>query len=145
MTRTPPHAKWRAAGIALAVCAAAWPAHAATTAATAAAPPAASLVLAGEELALVGAMSDPTPPCLSCHGAGGRAGNARFPSLDGQPAAYLIQRLHEFQARARVKTPDPLTMTDVAAHLNEAQIEQAAAYFSTLPPTNIHNHPGDIR
>jgi cytochrome c553 len=42
--------------------------------------------------------------------------------------------LHEFQARARAKAPDPATMTAVAARLNEAQITQLAAYLSTLQP-----------
>ena len=96
--------------------------------------PPADLVLAGKELAQVGAMTDPTPPCVSCHRTEGPSDNARFPSLAGQPAAFIINRLHEFQARARVKAPDPLTMTDVAAHLDEVQIKQVAAYLSTLPP-----------
>jgi cytochrome c553 len=100
----------------------------------AAAPPPADGVLAGEELARVGAMSDPTPPCFSCHGTGGRSDNARYPGLEGQPSAFVINRLHEFQARARAKAPDPATMTAVAARLNEAQIQQVAAYLSTLTP-----------
>jgi cytochrome c553 len=100
----------------------------------AATPPAADLVRAGEELARVGAMADPTPPCINCHAIGGRSGNARFPSLAAQPAAYIVNRLHEFQARARAKAPDPVTMTAVAARLDETQIRQVAAYLSTLPP-----------
>ena len=79
-------------------------------------------------------MSDPTPPCISCHGTDGRSDKPRFPSLAGQPAAFVINRLHEFQARAKAKAPDPLTMTDVAAHLSEVQVRQVAAYLSTLPP-----------
>jgi cytochrome c553 len=96
--------------------------------------PPADLVLAGKELAQVGAMNDPTPPCVSCHRTDGHSDTARFPSLAGQPAAFVINRLHEFQARARANAPDPLTMTDVAAHLDEVQIRQVAAYLSTLPP-----------
>jgi cytochrome c553 len=99
----------------------------------AAAPPA-DLVRAGEQLAWVGAMADPTPACFSCHGNDGRSGNPRFPSLAGQPAAYVIDRLHAFQARARAQPPAPATMTAVAARLNEAQVNQVAAYLSTLPP-----------
>jgi cytochrome c553 len=92
------------------------------------------LLAAGQELAQVGAARDPTPPCFNCHGTEGRSDKARFPSLAGQPAAYVIGRLHEFQARARAKPPDPLSMTAVAAHLDERQIRQLAAYLSTLPP-----------
>jgi cytochrome c553 len=96
--------------------------------------PPADLVKAGEELARVGAMSDPTPPCFSCHVTGSATAPARFPSVAGQPAAFIVERLHEFQARARQKAPDPATMTAVAARLNETQIRQVAAYLSTLPP-----------
>jgi cytochrome c553 len=99
-----------------------------------AAPPPAGLVQAGKELAQVGAMRDPTPPCFSCHGTEGHSDKARYPSLAGQPAAYVVSRLHDFQARARAKPPDPLTMTAVAARLDEVQIRQVAAYLSTLPP-----------
>jgi cytochrome c553 len=97
-------------------------------------PPPGDLVAAGKELAYVGAMRDPTPPCISCHRTDGHSDNARFPNLAGLPAAYVVNRLHEFQARAKAKTPDPLTMTDVASHLSELQIEQVAAYLSSLPP-----------
>jgi cytochrome c553 len=96
--------------------------------------PEAGLLAAGQELAQVGAARDPTPPCFSCHGTEGRSDKARFPSLAGQPAAYVVGRLHEFQARASAMPPDPLSMTAVAAHLDEQQIRQLAAYLSTLPP-----------
>ena len=99
----------------------------------AAAPPDPRLVAAGATLALVGAAEDPTPACFSCHGAQGRGDNGRFPSLAGQPASYIVDRLHAFQARARAKLPEPATMTAVAARLSEAQVRQAAAYLSTLP------------
>jgi cytochrome c553 len=102
-------------------------------AAPAGAPPDAALVRAGETLAQVGAALDPTPACLICHGSAGRRDNGRFPSLGAQPAAYVVERLHDFQARAQAKAPEPVTMTAVAARLSEAQVRQAAAYFSTLP------------
>jgi cytochrome c553 len=100
----------------------------------AAAAPPADLLRAGERLARVGALSDPTPPCFSCHALDGRGDNPRFPSIAGQPAAFVIDRLHAFQARARARPPEPATMTAVAARLDEAQVRQVAAYLSTLPP-----------
>jgi cytochrome c553 len=100
----------------------------------AAPPPPADLAQAGKELAQVGAMTDPTPPCVSCHGIDGRGVGARFPNIAGQPAAFLVNRLHEFQARAKANAPDVGTMTEVSTHLNETQIGQVAAYLSTLPP-----------
>jgi cytochrome c553 len=95
--------------------------------------PRADLVRAGKELAQVGAMTDPTPPCVSCHGLDLHGVGARFPSIAGQPAVFLVERLHGFQARAKAKAPDFGTMTEVATHLNETQIRQVAAYLSTLP------------
>jgi cytochrome c553 len=91
-------------------------------------------VRAGAELANVGAPSDPTPACFSCHGPAGRSDSPRFPNLAGQPADYVVDRLHAFQARARAATPEPATMTAVASHLSEAQVRQVASYLSTLPP-----------
>jgi cytochrome c553 len=97
-----------------------------------AAPPPADLVRAGRELVELGAPSNPLPPCISCHRVGGRSDNTHFPNLAGQPAAYIVNRLREFQANAREKTPEPLSMAEIAAHLDEAQVQQVAAYLSTL-------------
>ncbi|MDB5775214.1 MAG: cytochrome [Herbaspirillum sp.] len=97
-----------------------------------AASPAPDLVAAGQRLAEAGAVPD-IEACFSCHAAGGKGNGARFPSIAGQPAAFLVNRLHEFQARAKAAPPKAGTMTAVSATLNEAQIQAAAAYLSTLP------------
>jgi len=94
--------------------------------------PAAGLVAAGKQLAQAGAVAAGVPACSSCHGVGSSGAGARFPGLAGQPAAFVVNRLHEFQARAEKKTPEPGSMTAIAARLDEMQIGQAAAYFSTL-------------
>ena len=96
----------------------------------ASAPASPQLVLAGKHLAEIGAVD--TAPCFSCHAAEGKGNGARFPSIAGEPARFLIDRLHEFQARAQGKAPQPGTMTAVAATLDERQIEAAAAYLSEL-------------
>lgn len=96
-------------------------------------PPAQSLVIAGKQLAEMGAGST-VPACFSCHAAGGKGNGARFPGIAGEPAAFVVARLHEFQARAKGKTPAPGTMTAVAALMNDAQIEEAAAYLSVTKP-----------
>jgi cytochrome c553 len=90
------------------------------------------LVLAGEQLADKGAAN--VPACFSCHAAQGKGNGARFPGIAAEPAQFVINRLHEFQARAQGKTPDPGTMTAVAAALDEKQIQEAAAYLSQLGP-----------
>jgi cytochrome c553 len=92
----------------------------------------AELVLAGQQLAEKGAAN--VGACFSCHAARGKGNGARFPSIAAEPAEFVISRLHEFQTRARAKTPEPGTMTAVAARLDEKQIEAAAAFLSQLEP-----------
>ena len=92
--------------------------------------PSPQLVRAGQRLAETGA--DNAPACFTCHAAQGDGNGARFPRVAGQPAQYVINRLHEFQARARGKAVEPATMTAVAATLGERQIEELSAYLSQL-------------
>ena len=72
--------------------------------------------------------------CFSCHGSQGQGDGARHPRIAGQPSQFIIDRLHEFQARARGKAPDPGSMTAIAAGLTEEQIKDAATYLSRLEP-----------
>jgi cytochrome c553 len=72
--------------------------------------------------------------CFSCHGAQGQGVGARYPRIAGQPAQFVIDRLHEFQARARGKTVAPRSMTGISTMLDEQEIGQAAAYLSQLKP-----------
>jgi cytochrome c553 len=101
--------------------------------ATGAQPPSEKLEMAGRQLAQMGAGAD-IPACFSCHAAGGKGNGARFPAIAGEPAAFVVDRLHEFQARAKVKPPAAGSMTAVAAKLNDTQIEEAAAYLSVIGP-----------
>ncbi len=94
-------------------------------------PPA--MVIAGKRLAELGAAPD-VPACFTSHAAGGKGNGARFPGIAGEPAAFVISRLHAFQARAKKGTPAPGTMTAVAATLNDRQIEAAAAFLSVIDP-----------
>ena len=86
-----------------------------------------ALALAGKQLAETGPAA-----CFSCHGAGGQGNGTRFPSIAGQPAQFITERIHEFQQRARQKTPQPGTMTAVSTTLSEDQIKASAAYLSRL-------------
>jgi cytochrome c553 len=86
------------------------------------------LLQAGKQLAEVGVAN--VAACFSCHGEQGKGNGARFPSIAGQPAQFVIVRLHEFQARARAQVPQPGTMTAIAATLTESQIQATAAYLS---------------
>ncbi|WP_244222960.1 c-type cytochrome [Cupriavidus lacunae] len=92
-----------------------------------------AMVIAGKRLAELGAAPD-VPACFTCHAADGKGSGARYPGIAGEPAAFVISRLHAFQARAKAGTPVPGTMTAVAATLDERQIEEAAAYLSVIDP-----------
>ncbi|WP_408321104.1 c-type cytochrome [Paraburkholderia sp. RL17-347-BIC-D] len=96
-------------------------------------PPAPELVAAGKQLAEMGAGTS-VLACFSCHAAGGKGNGARFPGIAGEPAAFTVARLHEFQARAKAAPPKAGTMTAVAGTLNDTQIEQVAAYLSVSGP-----------
>jgi cytochrome c553 len=87
-------------------------------------------IVAGKRLAESGASN--AAACFSCHGAQGLGNGARFPSIAAQPAQFIVDRLHEFQARAKAAAPQPGTMTAAAATLDESQIAEAAAYLSRL-------------
>jgi cytochrome c553 len=89
-----------------------------------------ALETAGRELAENGAAN--VAACFGCHAAQGKGNGARFPSIAGQPARFIVDRLHEFQARARASEPKPGTMTAVSATLTATQIDAAAAYLSKL-------------
>jgi cytochrome c553 len=94
--------------------------------------PAGQLVAAGKSLAESGAGAD-LAACFSCHAAGGQGNGARFPRIAGQPQKFVVDRLHEFQQRAKGATPKPGTMTAVSAALTERQIIQVASYLSVMP------------
>ena len=85
---------------------------------------------AGGALAETGATN--VLPCFSCHGSQGDGVGARFPSIAGQPVKFVVNRFHEFQEQALKTTPQPMTMTAVSTTLDEAQIEDVAAYLSQL-------------
>ena len=70
------------------------------------------------------------PACASCHGATGQGqAAAGFPRLAGQGRAYLVKQLRDF-ARGQRNNP---VMKPIAASLSEAQIEQVAVYYASLP------------
>lgn len=95
--------------------------------------PSAETISAGKLLAESGGKNG-VASCFSCHGPSGQGNGARFPAIAGQPMAFSIARIHEFQARARATPPKPGSMTEVASRMDDAQIEAAAAYFSVTKP-----------
>ena len=67
--------------------------------------------------------------CWRCHGADGTGGqDGAFPSLAGQRAAYLHDALRAFAARTRFSG----TMSEIAARLDAAEIQEIAGYYEQL-------------
>jgi cytochrome c553 len=69
--------------------------------------------------------------CVSCHGAGG-TGTHTIPRLAGQQVAYLEDSLKRYRSGAGERI-DP-RMAAYTRNLKDADIENLAAYLSTLQP-----------
>lgn len=68
--------------------------------------------------------------CQECHGADGNSAEAKFPRLAGQHAAYLAKQLRNFQSGERKHE----TMSNMAAGIGAADVEDIAAYFAGNRP-----------
>lgn len=67
--------------------------------------------------------------CAACHGANGISTSSQFPILAGQYPDYIARALHEYQKGDR-KNP---IMAGMAKSLSDQDIQDLAAYFSSLP------------
>lgn len=68
--------------------------------------------------------------CAACHGVNGVSPTDAWPNLAGQGHSYLVKQLKAFREGSR---KDPL-MEPLAKPLSDEQIENLAAYFSSLKP-----------
>lgn len=66
--------------------------------------------------------------CAACHGAQGISHSPLWPNLAGQKSAYLVKQLKDFRGDVR---KDPM-MTAMAKPLSDQDIDDLAAYFSSL-------------
>ncbi|MBI2993177.1 MAG: cytochrome c [Gammaproteobacteria bacterium] len=66
--------------------------------------------------------------CAACHGAEGLSPNDLWPNLAGQKYGYLVKQMKAFKDGSR---SDPM-MSPMAAPLTDVDIENAAAFFSSL-------------
>ena len=66
--------------------------------------------------------------CVACHGPAGVSSNPLWPNLAGQKDQYLVKQMKAFRDGER---KDPL-MSPMAAGLSDEDIENLAAYFSSL-------------
>lgn len=67
--------------------------------------------------------------CAGCHGSEGKSSNTQFPNLAAQQETYIVAQLKAFKAGTRKNS----MMQAMAANLSDADIDNLAAYYSSLP------------
>jgi cytochrome c553 len=95
-----------------------------------------SIVIAGVLLGMSGAAlagdaeagKAKAASCAGCHGAEGVSSNPMWPNLAGQKEGYLVKQIKAFREGTRA---DPM-MTPMAKPLSDEDIDNLAAYFSSL-------------
>ncbi|PSC06323.1 cytochrome c4 [Alsobacter soli] len=76
-------------------------------------------------------------PCGSCHGAlDNKTGS---PWLEGQPAAYVKAQLQAFASGER-RNDISQQMRNIARRMTPEEIDQAAEWYASQPPTLIHTN-----
>jgi len=90
-----------------------------------------SLLLVSANVSMAGdaaAGKSKAATCAGCHGAAGISANPLWPNLAGQKDAYIVKQLKAFRDGTR---SDPM-MSPMAKPLSDADIDNLAAYFSSL-------------
>ena len=76
--------------------------------------------------------------CGSCHLPNGK-GRPENAGVAGLPLPYILRQLQDFRSGKRhsadLRKPNTNTMIDLAKSLSDAELQQAAEYFSALPWT----------
>lgn len=67
--------------------------------------------------------------CVACHGINGVSSVAIYPNLAGQKSAYLAKQMRDFKSGNR----NDAMMSAMAKPLSDADIDNLAAYFASLP------------
>lgn len=81
-----------------------------------------------------------TDVCIGCHGVEGASQHQGYPSLAGQPEAYLTAQLHNF-ASGRRTNPN---MGPLAMMLSDAEIRVLAHYFGNKTVAGNHWFEPDV-
>ena len=91
------------------------------------------VVSRGEALYRGGDLEDKTSACLACHGPSGD-GNpaAAYPAIAGQHAAYTAKQLRDYRSGTRTTDGKTRQMQDIAATLDDKDIEALSAYIQGL-------------
>ncbi len=86
----------------------------------------------GEKIYRGGNSATGVSACMACHGPTG-AGNpaAKYPSVSGQHAPYVVKALKDFRSGTRQNDPGKM-MQNIAARMTDAEIEAVASYMQGL-------------
>ncbi|RFC62578.1 cytochrome C [Fulvimarina endophytica] len=89
----------------------------------------------GRLLAQQGIAARKLPACDSCHAQEGRAKNAHYPYLAGQPEWYVADHLKLWRDHdiTRGGTPYAHLMEPIAVNLTDEQIDAVAAWYASRP------------
>lgn len=68
--------------------------------------------------------------CAGCHGTNGVSASPTYPSLAGQDATYVKDKLNKYRSGEL----DNATMKAMAAGLSDADIDNLSAFVATLKP-----------
>lgn len=90
------------------------------------------LVAAGERLYRGGNLATGVAACAACHAPDG-SGNpaAKFPSLKGQHATYVVAQLQAFKTGARANDAGQM-MRNIAAKMTDEEMKAVASYIQGL-------------
>ncbi len=69
--------------------------------------------------------------CAACHGTNGIAMIPGYPNLKGQNAQYIVSSLKAYKDKQRTGGNSAI-MQPMAAMLNDTDMENLAAYYSTM-------------
>lgn len=90
------------------------------------------LVALGEEIYRAGNSKTGVTACLACHGPSGNGNSvAKFPSINGQHAAYAEKQLKAFRAGERNNDMNKM-MQNVASNMSDEEIKAVASYIEGL-------------
>lgn len=73
--------------------------------------------------------------CQSCHGLDGQGINDTYPKLAGQFSDYMVRALMDYKSGARKNA----IMSGFATTLTEDDMENVAAYYSSLTENRLHD------
>jgi len=75
--------------------------------------------------------------CMGCHGPKGKSSSAQWPNIAAQQSAYIVNQLNAFKTGTR---ENPM-MQSMAANLNDDDINNLAAYYSSQPAVSAGGDP----